>query len=128
MDIATFVEARLAEKEALALAAGEDDAARTWTGSDNGYPDGGVVYDGHREHVVYDEGSPNTAQALHIAASDPATALREIVAMRAVMAAWNGVILERSDAASLTDLYYAVQNMAGIWSGHPDYQPKWAAA
>lgn len=79
-DLIAFLRARLDETEAAAKAAGDDEAGRTWTGSDNGYPDGGTVTDGRGRTVVCDEGAPDTAQALHIGRHDPARVLREVEA------------------------------------------------
>ena len=80
-----WLRAAILERKAMALAAGDDDAARAWTGSDHGYEDGGEVHDGHDEQVVYDEGSPNTAQALHIALNDPQDTIARCEAELAIL-------------------------------------------
>lgn len=77
------IEAQLTADEEGANAAG----GCRWIGSDNGYADGGEVTDEHGERVVYDEGAPNTAQAMHIARHDPARVLRDVAATRALVAA-----------------------------------------
>lgn len=69
----------------LARATGPDEASRTWTGSDNGYEGAGEVSDGHGERVVYDEGAPNTQQALHIAANDPQQVTEDCEAELAIL-------------------------------------------
>ena len=80
-----WLRAAILERKAMALAAGDDDAARAWTGRDHGYEDGGEVHDGHDEQVVYDEGSPNTAQALHIALNDPQDTIARCEAELAIL-------------------------------------------
>ena len=81
-----WLRAQVEGDRALALAAGDDEQARTWAGSDNGYSAvGGVVRDGHGEYVVYDEGSPNTAQALHMGVHDPRDAIADCAAKLALL-------------------------------------------
>ena len=144
--IVAFLNARLDEEEAGALASGADDLARSWTGSDNGYEGAGEVTDGHGEMVVYDEGRPDTAQALHIARHDPARVLREVEAKRAILAAHGpdptgkfGSDGQPRCLVCLTDRdgyeeqweadewpCLTLRSVAAIWSDHPDYDREWA--
>ena len=133
-DLIAFIKARLDEDEAIARAAGQDDLARTWTGNDNGYRGGGQVTDGHGEKVVYDEGAPDTAQALHIARHDPARARREVEAGRRIMARYEDCLdrmedpeypasIARDQAREYED--FVLPNLAMAWSSHPEYRREW---
>lgn len=69
-EIAEFLRARYAERQALAEAARDGDKG-CWTQEDPGrYP--GRIVDERGETVVYDEGAPTEEQGTHIAANDPA--------------------------------------------------------
>jgi hypothetical protein len=47
-------------------------------------------------------------------------ALREVAAMRAILKA-------RERVPTDSGLAVACHHLAGIWSGHPDYDPEWAS-
>ena len=134
-----FVTARLDEDEAAAMAA-RGDTSGEWTGRDNGYEDSGVVMNDRGEHVVYDEGAPNTAQAVHIGRHDPARELRRVEADRLLIDAyWDRAEWARefrdpdTDYENITEaqrrweegaeagLLAAIQFRAATWSDHPDY-------
>lgn len=132
MEPAEFAAARLDEDEAMALAAGEDDAARTWTGGDNGYEDSGIVSDGRGWTVVYDEGSPDTAQAVHIGRHDPARVLREAAAGRRILERHRDCVPYGGglcDHAGIVDLYAGpcpdMRDLLARWDDHRDYDPAW---
>ena len=79
-----FIEARLAEDESAAQAAGGD----TWQIDSGSW----LVSNSHGP-VVYDEGKPSEEQADHIARHDPARVLREVAAKRAILASESSVTL-----------------------------------
>ena len=126
-----FLKACIDEDEAIASAAGADEPARQWTGSDNGYPGSGCVRDGHGETIVYDEGTPSTEQALHIGRHDPARVLAEVAAKRAILAKYapvakNDGLGEPEYACGWADgLGMAVRALAAAGSDHPGYDESW---
>jgi len=108
MNLTDFLEQRLAEDEAIARAAirAQEDSSGTpvlgdhavWTAEDQGGVSGGSVssggvmerWDGGEDEVgaytvVYAEGYPTYAQAVHIARHDPARVMREVEAKRAIL-------------------------------------------
>jgi Family of unknown function (DUF6221) len=135
-DLAAFLRARLDEDEAIALAAcGHDGRQAIWVlrGHES---DTGMIREGNGGAVVvYDEGSPDEAEAAHIARHDPARVLREVAAGRA--------ILELHDGAHECPVYDhngdidncgwvddgdcpTKRHLAAVYSDHPDYDPGWA--
>jgi hypothetical protein len=139
-DLAAFYSARLDEAERLALASGDGDERRQWTGSDNGYEGAGEVTDGSGFRVVYDEGAPNTEQALHIALHDPAAVLRDVAAKRAVLAEHlhletDGIAPafgcrvchnDREWGIGCEGWCLTVRHLASEFSTHAGYRPEWA--
>ncbi|NEW42743.1 hypothetical protein GV794_02050 [Nocardia cyriacigeorgica] len=121
MTIEEFIEARLAEDEGAARAADED-----W----------------HTDVVVGvdAEGTLGSAAYEHMVAHDPARALRQVAAMRAVVGRRAGE--HRNDAGiceTCRSYDYrrdydpapwpcpTARAIASIWSDHPDYQQEWSA-
>lgn len=145
MTIVEFLEARIAEDEQIATAAshpgwpwpsGED--LGEWIVSDRGhlYAGGSV-----RTHYgVMDDGDETSEELVrHMAQQDPARALREVAAKRAIIAAskdtyagppWEDADIE-SGAADVwdgrqTSYREVLANLASAYSDHPDYRKEWA--
>jgi catechol 2,3-dioxygenase-like lactoylglutathione lyase family enzyme len=122
--IEEFIQARLAEDEAAAHAAGADSG---WQ-----YPDPqGEVYqqidEWHIRSVTQgnriEEHEPAVAPAdgMHIALHDPKRVLRQCSAIRR--------ILQDADDAVNNEpsIYFSIHAaVASIWADHPDYRPGWA--
>lgn len=146
MGIVEFLEARIAEDEAVAQDAGA--RALEWRSSNGSVSGGGkpyvddwsedeplTQYDGEVT-IVYDEGWPEDVEAAHIARYDPARVLQEVAVKRA--------IVEQSREASE---YYAhmkafqhptslasgacgalgrvIRVLAAAYSEHPDFNEEW---
>lgn len=152
MTIEEFIEARLAEDEAIANAAGVGDRARWEYFPDNGSderanvahgevyaPDATRTYaytvDGGRQvegiecaYITMDhEGilpSVEPEQAHHIARHDPDRALREVAAHRDLLDFYAEVRRVWQRDYLKADL--VLGKLATIWSDHPDYRPEWA--
>ncbi|HEY1668517.1 MAG TPA: DUF6221 family protein [Trebonia sp.] len=127
-----FINARLAEEEATARAAG----GGTWRtgcyceGPCTGWGGGCCRVEGD-DIKIYDEGGHDASQADHIARHDPARVLREIEAKRAILARYEDCLdrmenLEFSAMAAREGLAEyedsVLPNMAGAWSDHADYR------
>lgn len=130
-DLVAFLTARLDEDEAAAAEAGEDSGPE-WRWQPEELP-GMVVASGSGEIVVYDEGRPTGAGGAHIARYDPARVLAGVAAKRAILAAYERQFTERKShpgdlaaSGALLALHGAVKALAAVYSGHPDYDPKWA--
>ena len=137
--MAAFLGARLDEDEAVAAAASRFPRwhAEPWY-------DGEFLKDGRTERAdlwgntgmqFTGQGALSTVVIDHIARHDPGRVLREVEAQRAILAAYESVL---RDCASVGDparrprlygehdgLRMAVAHLAGVYSGHPDYQPEW---
>lgn len=137
-DLIAFLKARLAEREAKALGAGEIGTPDWHVGEDgSGNPESDAcVIDGNGEIVVYDEGRPRLAEAVHIADNDPAWALADIESKRQVIKLYeNAVSAKRAgsisyrnrtqDEAAVDVLGAAVQSLALPYAGRPDYLEEW---
>lgn len=138
-DLAAFVHARIAEDKLLALCAGTVDHADVWTAAEHASEEGRIE-DNHGEVVVYNEGAPDRAQAMHIARHDPARELREVEAKRKRLALMNEAHAEMDRLladkhAGLPDqamavgraraATVAVKHDAEVYSDHPDYRQEW---
>ena len=127
-DPTEFVTARLDEEEAAAELAAREGG--TWKQDDPERRPGAISSLGGP--VVYDEGAPDEYQAIHIARHDPARALREIAAKRAMVEKyklgrrlWNSDAEEWfSPAAAMfgSDMEWLIKTLAAVWSDHPDYR------
>lgn len=124
--LAAFLDARLDEEEAAARLAAREGG--TWTQDDPIRYPGSISSLGGP--VVYDEGNPDEYQAAHIARHDPARALREIKAHRAIAVAYRTIALDFThvnetefEFARREALEQACENLAGIWDDHPGYRP-----
>lgn len=126
-----FIEARLAEDQAAAEAAmagpGWYGASHSgqWEQDDASMP--GAVHDTIGGPIVFDEGAPNEAQAVHIARFDPARVLREVAAKRRLLAYLTALEEKALDNNWWNlDTYEPFQLLATAWSEHPDYDPTWS--
>jgi len=138
-----FWRARLGEDEAAAKAAAEISRITQWV-------IGEVNDDGTRDvrpandDLEWVAGHIAGADATHIAAHDPARALRDVAADRAILEAYEGVAATREALAAdlesspvlmaaytetvyhLAVLENVIRHRAGVHSDHPEYKPEWA--
>jgi hypothetical protein len=139
-DFFAFCGARLDEEAAMAEGAG-DEGDRRWSIVGEGLQ--GLIETAHRKYiVVYDEGSPDEAQAEHIAYHDPERGLLGVAADRAILA-----MAERQPGSDLPDsvtdgrdpgerdrdeairdmLLEVMRHRATRWNDHPEYRSgEWA--
>jgi len=116
MSIVEFLEARLAEDEAMARAASHQKVAGPFHG------------DWRRDS--FHLSSMEREDAAHIARHDPARVLAECAAKRAIIA--NRERIDRSaneDEWSMgySDANYeALRSLAAVYNSHPDYREEWA--
>jgi hypothetical protein len=100
-DLTAFLNARLAEDEAVANAAASAALASYWLPSEPSADPGYAAF------------------RLHVASHDPFRVLREVEAMRKILAdRWGG-----PDHQDMWE--HHVRLLAAIWSDHPDYRPEW---
>ena len=118
-DLIAFVKARLDEEEASALAMiAAFEGIAEWMIAENGEFDYTVTAGQLATEAVADMWREDAA--VWIARHDPARVLREIAAMRAIVAAY-----ERApDWPGGED----VRHLAAIWNDRADYLPEWAPA
>ncbi|AYR00918.1 hypothetical protein PP636_gp55 [Arthrobacter phage Hestia] len=135
--IIDFLEARIAEDDAVARAAGTDALEwRSFSGSVQGGPfiepdpewaeEDDEAYGSVR--IVYDEGAPSPAGASHIARWDPARVLAECAAKRAI-AGLHKVGADQCDehnAMFESIPCSTIRALAAVYKDHPDYQQEWA--
>ncbi len=130
MDIREFLEARLAEDEAVALDALHSDAVKP-----------GEWITEHREgdppvcHIAEDRGGHywSVAHAVfvpnaeHMARHDPARVLRDVQAKRRLLALADKIdrAREAGEAWFVPDGDDIEREMASVWSEHSDYQEAW---
>jgi len=126
VDITEFIAARLDEDEAAANA-GARRVGMPWRAEPQPGTPGGLVID--ELGLVGSTGGRYAAE--HIARHDPARALREVKAKRAIVrrCGWsvnepdqypNGLVSPRA-ALSRQNLF----DLAAVWSDHPDYRDEW---
>ena len=135
-EIAAFLSARLDEDETAALAAGDDDTARSWTSFDiGGYPVIGAGIDNGWGITVAGPPAPSEAQARHIARHDPGRALREVEAGRRIL--YDHAPQAKGQRTVCSRCHYGnplganwpcltMESLAAVYSDHPDYRPEWA--
>lgn len=151
MTIKEFVEARIAEDEAISRAASRQSAEwRVYEGCVRGGPfyegdpEGGYPAGGETTIVAYD-GTPfevEAQQSRHIARHDPARVLRQAGVLRALVAGhdrdeWFEFDDETTGSCKACSNYCpecrslvrwpcnTLRMVAGIWHNHPDYQPEY---
>jgi hypothetical protein len=152
MTLVEFLEARLAEDEAVARAAIRDviDSVSREVESGDGIWTAGTAYDERQvqgiDILIYDEGSHSAEQAQHIARHDPARVLREVEAKRTIVAEHRPYhVTTRNDGLDwdykrcvectppddlpIDASYYpclTLCRLASIYFEHPDYNQEWA--
>ena len=135
-DLVAFLNARLDEDEAAALAAAKAD----------GKYGGRSHWSARFGAMVTDEADPDWAVVdlsayvddadlgEHIARHDPARVLREVEAKRMILARYEDCLarMEDPDYSAVTARGQAIEyqdfvlpNLAAVYSGHPDYRPEW---
>jgi hypothetical protein len=127
MDLVGFLEARLAEDETAARAVPEQQ--REWVTEpifDVPKPQFSAC-DGHV--LIY--GEDLSVHAVHSARHDPARALREVEAKRAILAdhiaceEWNEEARQSRDGER--EICVTLRALAAVFSDHPDYREEWGA-
>lgn len=120
MTIVEFLEARLAEDEAVALAIThiQDSKLGEWTG---------------KSAFLWILGDQKVSN--HIARHDPARVLREVAAKRAIIAEhhrasqWGGPVdvCDAHDGATMATIVCdTMLALAAVYSDHPDYREDWS--
>ena len=127
MTITEFLLARIAEDEEVALAAagwnpaGTDRSDGQWirvgmASVENSYSGSSVIYS--------DNGQTSAEVADHVARHDPARALAECKAKRAILACHEGC----DDCAyGLDDLCMQICALASAYADHPDFLAEWVS-
>lgn len=128
MDIREFLEARLAEDEAVALNALHPDAVKPgWWMTEHQHGDPPVCHiaedrAGNYWSVAHDVFVPN---AEHMARHDPARVLRDVEAKRRILAIHSNHGHDQYCVDS-ADPCIELRALAGIWPHHPDYDLSWS--
>lgn len=140
MDIREFLQARLAEDDALARAC--DPSAWGANGSwirpaQNGAPaaQGRYVLAADGEWHVLAKSYDLTPNTHHMARHDPARVLRDVEAKRRILAAYSWALDHRHEdeetgywvaKGGRSTLLDTLHVLAAVWSDHPDYDPSWS--
>lgn len=146
MGIVEFLEARIAEDEAVAKAASSSTQGDEWE-SGNERRDSAMIYVrkpggfdwvGSAREAVFTAQISNQsnwrAQPPHIARHDPARILREVAAKRAIIKAYVDADIKAHDTYNFHEdilngesngLETAVEALAICWSDHPDFSEGW---
>jgi Family of unknown function (DUF6221) len=127
MDLTAFLR-KMLDEDATAAQAACLFGTGNWTQADPvRYP--GLI-DSDTGTVVYDEGSPTSDQAAHIARCNPERVLREVAAKRRILAdyeMWRAHAdseprgVQSVSGAAAGALLPAVRHLAAAYSDHPDY-------
>jgi Family of unknown function (DUF6221) len=129
--IVAFAEARLAEDEAAAKAAGDGSVADYRWREVDPVRQPGLIGTGKGDVVTFNRGtaayavSPSPGQAAHIARQDPASTLRDIKGKRQIVEDYRVACscVGGSEHALVTEiLAAAVRNLLLRWADHPGYQ------
>jgi hypothetical protein len=123
MTIIEFLEARIAEDEAVARAASHQKLAGP--------------FHGNWRHDSLHLSSMEREDAKHIARHDPARVLAECAAKRAIIKQWDDVTLEdgvRDERDDIDEIHSGliialrdvIKALAAVYSSHPDYRQEWA--
>ncbi|UXM92517.1 DUF6221 family protein [Paenarthrobacter sp. JL.01a] len=136
MTITEFLQARIAEDEALATKAARGSDGE-WHRGHGWMPDEDECRVEGDSIVIYDEGGHDPNQAEHIARHDPARVLAECAAKRAIIelhrrlfAAPHSICNRCTDYTTGDADDYPCDTLcalATIYKDHPDYQQEWAA-
>jgi hypothetical protein len=136
MTLVEFLEARLAEDEIKARAAGES-VGYSWTEHEQVIARGGKPEGSNYLSGIWTE---HDDEAPHIARHDPARVLREVAAKQAIMATvlpcpacLKGIRCVPHDVSAGASTWrpatardeHALKLLAAIYSNHPDYRKEW---
>jgi hypothetical protein len=140
-DLTAFLNARLDEDEAVAKEACEPDVSRNGEWTAYGHPPG--MRDGRKDRDVQLVGAgPDEARwtvcevgqwdrapmvGEHIARHDPARVLREVAALRSVVADCIKRLAYPANAPLYNVAPRTLAGIAAIWSDHPDYRSEWTS-
>lgn len=120
--IVEFLHARLDEDEFDARRA----FLATMPGTENWRSDGHQVWSHHSPPtLVVKHTWPHESD--HIARHDPARALRDVEAKRAIIANCIAVPKYSDDITATTTARGTLSDLATVYSDHPDYQEDWSA-
>ena len=136
-DLAAFISARLSEDEAMAKAAAERQPYDEWDAVGAGGEDDVALSNWRVVAIAIPGLKPEHSPAAravmrHIARHDPARVLREVAAKRAIVARYGepfaglGLGEQLQLSQERQGLWFAVRELAAIWSDHPDYRAEWA--
>jgi hypothetical protein len=149
--IVRFIEDRITADEQRAQAAAQQSSPNWWVDDDKhsahiwggekipAVPEWAVPAIG--EHtIVYDEGCPDRAEAVHIAANDPADTLNRCAVYRRLLAeelanrvGWDGEMCACDEYEVLgghcdtwtPEKSRLLHALASLWREHPDFRPEW---
>lgn len=129
-ELTAFIEARLEDDETAAQNAGGEVWDFTGVNCEVRVREGGKCYGEFGRVVAYcRHGNPLTedlALALHVAQHDPARALREAAAKRALVDAYQTERERGFGGSGFTEgLELALRHAAAAWGDHPDYREEW---
>ena len=121
--LAEFITHRLDEWEAIARAAGWNGEAEPWCIDMEGNVQ---ACDTHGAGSAYVACGPygcgvDPSHAAHIALHDPARVLRQVEAMRKILAECD----EWMTAYAPTGAHRILLALAAVWSDHPDFRDDW---
>ncbi len=128
--LVAFVSARLDEDEAAARAATPGPWVVGW-GEEGEWRYGGHVASMGEEKrilLIMNTGyvrSRHVETATHIARHDPARVLREVEAVRAVVAAYEKSVRVVGEGLSVSNRRLVLA-FAAVYGAHPDFRPEWA--
>lgn len=123
MTIVEFLEARIAEDEEAARAAGL--RSDEWFGTGGGVLGGPFPAPRTGTHIiVHDEGDPTPSESVHIGRHDPARVLRECAAKRKLVEFYGGMA-EKWPNNDYMMWRLVLGTLAAVYSDHPDFDPEW---
>lgn len=144
MGIVEFLEARIAEDEAIASASGDVGADWLYIGEgDPVFPAGeGIVRSSSRREEILHEGTAHenvyvtfdryvtcdyvsSEEGAHIARHDPARVLREVAAKRKLVRSIEGLVQHAYGYDSAGTVEEVLTPLAAIYSDHPDFNEEW---
>lgn len=140
MDITEFLEARISEDEAVAKACPDPEWRIAIDGSGSLWVEGLLI---HASDTMW-EGAIAVADAEHATRHDPARALAECAAKRAIIQEHGNGLTYTSPWCETCAEWWAsemgegppgvawpcttLKAVAAVYAGHPDYQQEWANA
>lgn len=106
MTLTEFLLARIAEDEAVAIAAVQ------------GFTEGDFWRDGN---------TTTLASARHVASHGPARVLAECEAKRRIVAGLSGVLAQSRNEQQIQNAQTTLGHLAAVYADHPDYRDEWRA-